>query len=414
MRIVVVGAGIAGAVTALVLSREGHDILVLESAGGASTGASHANAGLISPGHCFSWAEPGVVGMAVKAALGAGDGIGICQPLSPSLLKWGYLFSRQSTRERWFANSRAALALSAYSRDELFAQVNIPLATYGGQHDGILYLYGADTAPGSHDAELLNEASEPFRSLNADEVLACEPVLKQSRLQFPKAVFSPTDGTGDAAQFAAAALQEAIALGAKVHFSESVENFEVSGKRIKAVVTEKQRYEVDGVVVSAGLASSTLLRPIGYHLPIHAVSGYSVTYAGKFERLPRVGAVSIPHKIAWTSFNGDRVRFTGFADIGIPNPKRVSKRFADLKRFASDIMPEVANYRPLEWVGQRPMTPDNLPFLGSSNHENLWLNCGHGAMGWTMSFGSARVISDLVGGKTPRVNTMPYRWDRFC
>lgn len=187
MRIVVVGAGIAGTVTALALAREGHEVDILDAATEAACGASRANAGLISPGHCFSWAEPGIMGTAVKAALGVGDGIGICQPWSPSLIRWGLLFNRQSTRERWLVNSRAALALSAYSRDEQFGHSSIALNTYGGKQSGILYLYGAEDSPRELEARLLEEAGEAFVSLNAQEILAREPVLQSSTIRFEKA-----------------------------------------------------------------------------------------------------------------------------------------------------------------------------------------------------------------------------------
>ncbi|MFM0741939.1 FAD-dependent oxidoreductase [Paraburkholderia xenovorans] len=413
MRIVVVGAGIAGTVTGLALLREGHEVHILEGADAAACGASHANAGLVSPGHCFSWAEPGVMKMVVKSALGIGDGIGIYQPWSPALIKWGLMFNRQSKRERWLANSRAALALSAYSRDQLFGQSTIPRDSYDGKHTGILYLYGSDESLGADDAELLSQAGEAFQSLNADEVLECEPMFQSSTIRFDRAIYSPNDGTGDAARYAAAALKEAVKLGAQVHLSEPAVCLEQSGSRITAVVSNKRRYDTDAVVIASGLWSRGLLSRIGYNLPIHGVTGYSVTYKGPFSGVPKAGAVSIPHKIAWTAFGEDRIRFTGFADIGIPHRKRIEQQFDALTRFASSVLPDVKRFEPSKWVGQRPMTPDNLPFLGRGKHENLWLNCGHGAMGWTMACGSARIIADLIGGRIPQIDVTPYRLDRF-
>ncbi|SMG54914.1 FAD-dependent oxidoreductase [Paraburkholderia susongensis] len=413
MRVVVVGAGIAGAVTALALSREGHEVHILEGAAEVARGASHANAGLISPGHCFSWAEPGVMRMAVKAAIGLGDGIGICQPWRPSLIRWGLQFNRQSTHLRWLANSRAALALSAYSRDVQFGADPISLDAYDGKHTGILYLYGANDAPGDHDAQLLSDAGEAFESLDSDRLLTREPALQLATIRFDKATYSPNDGTGDAARYAAAALTKAMTLGAQLHLSEPVHSFEQSGTRITAVRSNRNRYETDAVVIATGLASRELLAGIGYDLPIQAVTGYSASYEGDFSCLPRVGAVSIPHKIAWTAFGENRVRFTGFADIGMPGHARSAKRFDALTRFAASVLPEVRKFEPYLWIGQRPMTPDNLPFLGQGRHANLWLNCGHGAMGWTMSSGCAQILADLIGKRTPKIDLAPYRCDRF-
>jgi D-amino-acid dehydrogenase len=179
------------------------------------------------------------------------------------------------------------------------------------------------------------------------------------------------------------------------------------------VISKTRRYETDAVVIASGLASRALLSGIGYALPIQAVTGYSATYEGTFRQVPRVGAVSIAHKIAWTAFGENRVRFTGFADIGVPGVTRTGKRFDLLTQFAARILPDVRKFKPYLWVGQRPMTPDGLPFLGQGRHTNLWLNCGHGAMGWTMSSGSAQILADLISKRMPKIDLAPYRWDRF-
>ncbi len=413
MKIVVVGAGIAGAVTAMALARDGHRVTVLERAAAPATGASHANAGLVSPGHCFSWAEPGVAGMAVRSLLGLTDGIGISSPWDAAFWRWGTLFAREGTRERWLANSAAALALSAYSRDQQFGPDQLPLDCYGGRRGGILYLYGDGDSPGAHDAELLAAAGEPFERLDAAQILEREPFLRDAAVKFSQGVFSPRDATGDAARYALAALDEARRLGAELSFSEAVVGLPVQGDRVLGVDTAVRRYPADAVVITAGLASKRMLRPAGYDLPIHAVTGYSITYEGSRNTLPSVGAVSIPHKVAWAAFGDRTVRFTGFADIGRPGASRVASRFAALDAFAANVLPELRDAVPARWVGQRPMTPDNLPFLGAGKHSNLWLNCGHGAMGWTMASGSARIVADLVAGRAPTIDLAPYRWDRY-
>ncbi|VVE60575.1 amino acid dehydrogenase [Pandoraea captiosa] len=414
MRVVVIGAGIAGTVTALALSRAGCKVDIIDSAAQAARGASRANAGLISPGHCFSWAEPGIVGVALRSLLGQGDGIGICPPWTPSLLRWGTLFAREGTRERWLLNSKAALALSAFSRDVLFGDTDIALDAYGGRHDGILYLYGENDIPGPYDEALLDHAKEPFERLTYDMLLEREPMLRSASVKFARGVFCPSDGTGDAARYAAAALERAIQLGATAHFGEKVLRLDLKGDVVSGVETERGVYKADAVVVTAGLASRKLLAPVGYSLPIYPVTGYSLSYRVSSSARPRVGAVSIPDKVAWAAFGDDTVRFTGFADIGVPGPAKATARLRALSRFASDVYPEIRDATPSPWVGQRPMTPDNLPFLGASGHKNLWLNCGHGAMGWTMACGSARIVTDLILERTPAIDLAPYRWDRYA
>ncbi|ODP33214.1 FAD-dependent oxidoreductase [Pandoraea sp. ISTKB] len=413
MRVVIVGAGIAGTVTALALSREGHEVLLLDGAAEVARGASQANAGLISPGHCFSWAEPGIAGMALKSLFGMGDGIGVCAPWMPSLWRWGALFAREGKRDRWLANSRAALALSAYSRNLLFDDRNIPLEAYGGSHDGILYLYGENDEPGPYDVALLREAGESFDSLDHVKLIEREPMLGSASVKFARGVFCANDGTGDAARYAAASLNQALSLGAAVHFGEKALRLEVRGDAVCGVETTHGYYEADAVVVTAGLASKQLLATAGYSLPIYPVTGYSLSYHVDGTSRPCVGAVSIPHKVAWAAFGDATVRFTGFADIGVPGRAKVEARLRALKQFAGNVYPIVRSIEPIPWVGQRPMTPDNLPFLGKSAHKNLWLNCGHGAMGWTMACGSARIVTDLILGREATIDVTPYRWDRY-
>lgn len=413
MHIVVVGAGVVGTVTALTLARAGHQVEIVESAGAAATGASFANAGLISPGHCFSWAEPGIGRAALRALLGRDEGLGICQPWSAALLRWGSLFLREGTHERWRANSQAALKLAAYSRDQLFRSATPAPNAFGGHQHGILYLYGEQDHPGPDDATLLHEAGEPFTALDHEQLLAQEPMLRDADIAFARAVHCPNDGTGDAARYTRAALDEASALGVRIHFDEPVLALSQQGQAVNGVTTARQTYHADAVIMAAGLTSSALLRPLGYRLPIYPVTGYSLSYRPAPASSPRSGAVSIPHKIAWAAFGDDTMRFTGFADIGIPSHKQATARLAQLTEFAHLVCPPLARATPSQWIGQRPMTPDNLPFLGQSAHPGLWLNCGHSAMGWTMACGSAQIIADLLQGRTPAIDLHPYRWNRY-
>lgn len=413
MKILVLGAGVVGSCTALQLRQRGHEVMLIEAAAEPATGASHANAGLISPGHCFSWAEPGIGRVALRSLLGLSDGLGICNPCSPALWRWGWLFAREGTEARWLANSRAALALSAYSRDCQFHADALPPAQYGGRHAGIVYLYGAGDTPGAHDAQLLQAAGEPFEALDAQALLGIEPLLAGSAIRFDKGVFSPNDGTGDAARHARAALAAFQQLGGVARFGERVQEVLARSGQAVGVRTQRSELRADAVVVATGLDSRPLLRPLGIDLPIFPVAGYSITYENVRGPLPTRGAVSIPHKIAWASFAPGSVRFTGFADVGAPDAAQRQRRLAALQAFASQIIPAVAGAARKEWVGSRPMTPDNLPFLGASGIGGLWLNCGHSAMGWTMAHGSAQTIADLIDGQPAALDLAPYRFDRY-
>ena len=414
MHILVIGAGIVGVSTALALARAGHSVCVIDQSNDVAMGASFANAGLISPGHSFSWAEPGVFSMLARSVFGKVDGFGIGKPWDPRLWPWGLRFIRQSNLARWRANSRAAIRLSAYSRDLLAGDSIVPLAAYGGTAAGILYLSPAGSPASASELELLREAGEPFEVVAGNDLRQLEPGFGDAAASmFGSAVFCPRDATGDARRYAACASDHARAMGVTFQLQTKVLQLLTHADRIRGVVTDTGTVNADAIVVCAGAASRLLLRPLGYRLPIQAVSGYSLTFrAPSLTRLTR-GGVSIQHKIAWASFGDNEIRFTGFADVGTPADAVITDRFAALQRFAVRLVPAVASVVPERWIGQRPMTPDGIPVLGASAHGGLYLNCGHGAMGWTMARGCAQLLVDEVSARPLGIDISSYRFSRF-
>lgn len=403
---VVIGAGIVGATTALALARKGFDVELIEAAEAPAQGASKANAGLISPGHCFSWAEPGVIPMMIRSGLGLDGGVGVCQRFSPGLWAWGLRFMRESTRSRWDGNSRIMLALAAYSRDLALADGLVHANEYGRCDLGILYLQPPGMSQHAGEARILDDSREPYEIWDERRILAEAPDL--ATLKFGAGVFCPRDLTGNVALYAARAVDKAVALGARVSYGEAVHGFDVSNGRIQAVRTSRRRISPGRVVVCAGLEAARLLAPLGYRLPIYPLSGYSITYTAPEGIAPRMGVVSVADKIAWSVYGPQTMRFTGFADVGIPSDAMKAKRLDALEAFARKVAPEVARLTPERWVGHRPMTPGGVPMVGPSAHENLWLNVGHGSMGWTMSHGSAALIADSMSGAEPALDLKPF------
>lgn len=414
MHILIIGAGVIGTATALRLAREGHEVDVFEAGPSHAEGTSFANAGLISPGHSFSWAEPGAISGFLRTLVRGGDGLGVTRPLDPALWGWGLKFSAHCTHARWLEDSRAALALSAYSRDQHFDPESPPMSEYGGARNGILYLYGDGHAARDVERRMLDDAGEPYALLDADRIAEKEPLLRTAGKRFASGLFCPNDATGNAYAFTGAALAQARTLGARFHFNRRVTAIEQADGRITGVQTEQGATKAEMVVLAAGLASAPLARRLGYRLPIYPVTGYSLTYEHDGSMQPRVGAVSVADKIAWAGFGDRTVRFTGFADIGpAGSPARTEARFASLERFAATMLPGLKTLTPKRWVGQRPMTPDCIPVLGAGEHRNLLFNCGHGAMGWTMSSGCAQIIADMVAQREPAIACAPYRWNRL-
>lgn len=413
MNIVVIGAGIAGVCTAMELSRRGHTVTVLEAASEAAAGASYANAGLLSPGHCFSWAEPGIAGGILKAFLTGADRPRIGAPRNKDLIRWLRRFIKQSSPANWHRNSGHALQLARFSRTCLFSEDTVPLPSYGAARSGLLYLYKAEEEPAELELKLLKDAGEPYRILRGYALHTMEPSLDASAASpFDKGTYCEMDAYGDARQYALEGVRFAKQRGVDFRWNTTAREIITKNACVVGVATDDGFIGSDACIVSGGYASRRLLAPLGYDLMIHPVSGYSLTYENVQGTRPQHGGVSISDKIAWAPFGDDRIRFTGFADLGTPSEAIIGKRFKALEAFAHQLCPSVQEAKPAQWVGQRPMTPDGLPYLGAAAHGGLHLNCGHGAMGWTMAHGSARLIAQAVEGQAPEIDLTPFRHDR--
>lgn len=416
MRVVVVGAGIVGICTAIELIRQGHQVTVMDAAARPASQASRANAGLLSPGHCFSWAEPGIVSALACAYIKGQDRPRIGAPYSVALFKWLRAFVTQSTPENWKRNSRYALQLAQLSRKIHFSTQDIALASYAGARDGLLYLYKQGEAPSAAELELLEEADEVFQILDRTALRGLEPALSRSECdRFETGMYCPMDAYGDARLYATEAARQAELRGVVFKWNTHVEKLLVRGAQFTGVVAAGESESFDACVVAAGIDAKTLLRPLGYDLMIHPVSGYSLSYQGIRGSRPHHGGVSLSDKIAWSPFGEDRMRFTGFADVGYPNATLERRRFSALESFAQNLCPDIRGLQGERWVGQRPMTPDGLPYLGAGMHVGLFLNCGHGAMGWTMAAATARLTAEVISGCNPTIPLAPFRYDRdFC
>src|SRR5450830_485925 len=222
--VVVIGAGVVGIATALKLAQAGHRVEVFEAASEQAQGASFANAGLISPGHCFSWAEPGAMGVFMRSLFGKADGLGVTRLWSRRLWRWGWQFYRRSSAARWEQDSRAALALSVYTRNVHFSAVDesIALASYGGARQGILYLYKSGQQPRAIEKDMLSQAGETCRSVEGKQLHSIEPLLAASSQAFDNGVYCPQDASGNAREYAAAALRRAQELGVRIQFDTPV------------------------------------------------------------------------------------------------------------------------------------------------------------------------------------------------
>jgi D-amino-acid dehydrogenase len=252
--------------------------------------------------------------------------------------------------------------------------------------------------------KLLESDGQVIKVLNRDEVVAIEPSLRSAKERIAGAIHCPTDETGDCAKFTRALAAKIVSRGADIRTGVTITDFERSGDAIGSALTDRGPVKGDAFVLALGCASPALARKLGLLLPIYPVKGYSLTIpVGNRGGAPTIAAIDEHHLVAISSF-GNRVRVTATAEFAGYDTSHKPKDFAFMRNVTRELYPDGGDYDNAEmWAGLRPMTPNNLPFLGRRGWRNLYLNTGHGHIGWTMSHGSARMTADLVAGRKPAI-----------
>ncbi len=408
MKIVVMGAGVIGVTTAYYLARDGAEVVVLDRQAGPGLETSYANAGELSYGMTSPWAAPGIPMKAVKWLFMKRRPLFIWPLISPTMWVWGGKMLLNCNEKSYAINKSRMVRISNYSRDclpDLIAETGIQ---YDGRAQGTLQLFRTDKQmKGSKaDQEILAEFDSPFEVLDRQGCIAVEPALAGVRGKFVGGLRLMADRTGDCRMFTIALAEKAAALGVKFHYAQTIEQIAVEGGRVVGVDTDQMgRVTGDAYVCALGSYAPRLLKPIGLPLPVYPVKGYSVTLPVTDDALaPQSTIMDETHKVAITRL-GDRIRVAGQAEIaGYSN--RLGPHATDTVRHViGDLFPGGGDLARAEgWTGLRPMTPDGTPVLGPTQYPNLFLNTGHGTLGWTMACGSGRAVADLVLGKTPEID----------
>jgi D-amino-acid dehydrogenase len=407
MRTVILGGGIVGVSTAYFLAKRGDDVTVIERRPGVALETSFANAGLIAPGHSYSWASPSAPLILVKSLFSNKQPLKLRLTTDWRLYAWGWQFLQNCTAHRADINTSYKARLSCYSQSQLQLVTQQANLTYDRVSKGLLYLHRDQAALDSaltHTA-ILAQSGLRFKVLNRAETLIREPALQESKLQFAGSLFCQSDESGDAHLFTRALYERCLDLGVTFQFGTVVENIAASADAVDYVATSGGRVTADRFVVAAGSYSPGLVRSLGYRLPIYPVKGYSVTLPVlEHHRAPEVGGLDETNLIGWARF-GDRLRFTATAEFAGFDTTHSPEKFVRTLRAARDLFPSGADYsQPKYWAGLRPMTPTGTPIIGRSHHHNLYFNTGHGHLGWTWSCGTAQIVADIMSGKTPEID----------
>jgi len=406
MKILVLGAGVVGTTAAYTLARDGHEVTVVERHAGAALGTSYSNAGLVSPGDATAWASPAALKTFLQSLYRPDLGIKVRLRFDPYFVMWSLRFLTQCTTARCRANTDVKLRLALYSREcinEIAAEAGID---YDQRARGILYFFRSkeSLATGTGNLRYLAEHGLEIEIVDRDRLVELEPSLAQAEVA--GGVYSPMDQTGDSRLFVQGlAAYAGEKLGVTFRFDTTVEGLDVADNKVKAVKTSAGSLSADAVVVAMGPESGLLGRKYGVDLPVYPVKGYTVTVPLEDPaRGPTMGGVDEDRLIAYSRL-GDRLRLASTAEFaGFDRSHRPSD-FVTLFRTAGELFPGAFDERKAErWAGLRPMMPNSVPVIGRARYENLYLDTGHGHVGWTMAAGSACLLADLVAGRKTAID----------
>ena len=415
MRVLVLGAGVVGTAAAWYLAKAGHQVIVAERQPAAGMETSFANGGQISPCHAEPWANPSVLPKVVKW-LGREDA-----PLllrwrrwDPALWSWTLRFLANCPGPRTAVNMERALRVAVYSRaclQELRAETGIQ---YDQRTQGILHIY-RDAEEFKHAckaAGLMSEWGLERLVKNPAECIAIEPALAPVQDQLAGGIFTPGDESGDAFKFTQGLAALAAEKGVEFRHGITVRALVSDGDRIAVADTDKGPLTADAFVLAAGSYSPLLAKPLGLTLPVVPAKGYSITLPAA-AGAPQVSITDDEHKLVFSRL-GDRLRCAGTAELTGYDTTLNAKRWQVIRRHAQALFPLAGDFDKAEpWTGLRPVTPDGVPILGATPYRNLYLDTGHGTLGWTMACGSGRVLADLVSERQPDIDATGLGLDRF-
>ncbi|MCH9829198.1 MAG: D-amino acid dehydrogenase [Gammaproteobacteria bacterium] len=412
MKVIVMGAGVIGVATAWYLSKAGHEVTVLERNAGAARETSFGNGGQISVSHAEPWATPSAP-LKMLRWLGREDA-----PLlfrlraDPAQWAWGLKFLRECTAQRTRANAVQLVRLGTYSRTLLQALRTDFDIEYDHLSRGILhYFTNAKTFEGTMAmTRVMRDLGCERRSIDVDEVLRIEPALAAIRSQLVGATYTSADESGDVHLFTTRLAERCEKRGVRFRYGVRITRLTEERGRLSGVeyADETGAYQTataDAYVLALGSFSRELARTVGVKLDIYPVKGYSLTLPILDpERAPSVSITDEEHKIVFSRL-GDRIRVAGTAEFnGYSMELNQVRCQALLKRtlqvFPGMSQPELGSY----WTGLRPSTPSNLPYIGPSRVRGLYLNTGHGTLGWTHGCGSGQALADIIDGRRPDVD----------
>lgn len=411
------GAGVVGTAAAWYLAKAGHQVTVIDRQPGAGLETSFANGGQISASHAEPWANPGTPGKALRW-MGREDAplVFRWRRWDPPLWAWGFRFLANCTERRVKVNTERTLRLALYSRRvlaELRAETGIQ---YDQRCQGILHIYRDQREYGHarRAAELMADYGLPRLAKTPSECVTVEPALADVAADLAGGLFSPDDESGDAHQFTTGLASLCAARGVTYRYGVTIHGFEAEAGRITGVATDHGVLTADAYLLALGSWSPRLAAGVGLHLPIYPAKGYSATIdIADPAAAPGVSITDDENKMVYSRL-GKRLRCAGTAELAGWNPSLTDSRARALVNKARGLFPRAGDFTAATlWAGLRPVTPDSVPILGATCLRNLWLDTGHGTLGWTLACGSGRLVADLMSGSRSDIETRGLGLERF-
>jgi D-amino-acid dehydrogenase len=418
MKVLVLGSGVIGVTSAYYLAKKGFDVTVIDRQPAVGLETSFANAGQISPGYSAPWAAPGVPMKALKWLFQRHAPLALKADFTLWQLEWTLKLLRNCTANRYDLNKERMVRLAEYSRDcimELRKETGI---AYEGRQSGTLQVFRTQKQLDAEakDIKVLSRLGVPFESLDPDGCARVEPALAVVKDQLLGGLRLPHDETGDCQLFTANLAAEAQKLGVK--FRQGVTINHLLNRKNKLYGVEigtntgtdftTEMLEADHYVVALGSYTRALMQGLGIAIPVYPVKGYSLTVPVSNPAMAPVSTVmDETYKVAITRFD-DRIRVGGMAELAGFDLSLNPRRRETLEMVLGSLFPQGGDVsKSLFWTGLRPMTPDGTPIIGraSETYNNVWLNTGHGTLGWTMACGSAQVLADLLAGQKPAIQS---------
>ena len=411
MKVLVLGAGVIGTCSAWYLAEAGHEVTVVDRREGPGLETSFANGGQISVCHAEPWANPEAPLKILQWIWRDDAPLLFRLKLDPRQWSWGTRFLWECQPSRTRDNIAQIVKLSLYSRASLQELRATTGLDYDALERGILHYYTERDVFESavKAASVMREYGLDREVKTVDEAVAIEPALAHARDRIVGATYTPSDESGDAHKFTANLAKLCEARGAKFLYGRTIQGMRHAGGDVEGVVVrqagDETTLKADAYVVALASYSPLLTRPLGFDLPIYPAKGYSASIPIiDAAKAPTVSLTDDEAKIVFTRL-GDRMRIAGTAELSGYSTDLNPVRCEALIRRAKEIFPGAADYgHATFWTGLRPSTPSNVPIIGRSPIRNLYLNTGHGTLGWTMACGSGRAIADIISGRRPAVD----------